>query len=82
MTVHNHGTEDGPGLSCPEQWIDGKLRGRCMNAPAIPPEAIEAAARSFAGYTPEDEADDLEREINATCRSTARRILEAAIPHL
>lgn len=25
MTVHNHGTEDGPGLSCPE-----RLRGDCM----------------------------------------------------
>jgi hypothetical protein len=30
MTVHNHGTEDGPGLSCPERSIDGKLRGACM----------------------------------------------------
>jgi len=47
---------------------------------AIPAEAVEAAARSFPGYTPEDEADDLEREINAACRSTARRILEAAAP--
>lgn len=31
MSVHNHGTEDGPGLSCPETLVDGKLRGKCMN---------------------------------------------------
>ena len=31
MAVHNHGTEDGSGLSCPEQIIDGELRGACMS---------------------------------------------------
>ena len=28
--VHNHGTEDGPGLACPEIQFAGKLVGRCM----------------------------------------------------
>jgi len=38
----------------------------------IPEAAVEAAAKAFPGYTPENEADDLEREINAACRSRAR----------
>lgn len=29
MTVHNHGSEEGPGLSCNETVIDGKLKGAC-----------------------------------------------------
>ena len=32
MSVHNHGTEDGPGLSCNERRINGQLRGACMDA--------------------------------------------------
>ncbi len=28
--VHNHGTEDGPGLACRESIVDGKLRGACL----------------------------------------------------
>jgi hypothetical protein len=48
----------------------------------VPAEAVEAAAKTFLGYTPEHEADDLEREINAACRSTAKRILEAAAPFI
>ncbi len=29
--IHNHGTEDGPGLSCPEaRRHDGTLRGACL----------------------------------------------------
>lgn len=32
MIVHNHGTEDGPGLSCPEIRLpDGSLQGACMS---------------------------------------------------
>lgn len=27
--VHNHGTEQGNGLACPERLVDGKLRGYC-----------------------------------------------------
>jgi hypothetical protein len=46
------------------------------------PEAIEAAAATFPGYTPESEADDLEREINAACRAVAKRTLSAAAPYL
>ena len=34
--VHNHGTEDGPGLACPTRMVDGKLRGECMNYPVVP----------------------------------------------
>lgn len=31
--VHNHGPEDGPGLSCPEtRSHDGRLRGACLGA--------------------------------------------------
>ncbi|WP_427130364.1 hypothetical protein [Pseudarthrobacter sp. S9] len=39
---------------------------------------VEAAAKTFPGYTEEAQADDLEREINAACRSTVKRILAAA----
>lgn len=34
MTVHNHGPEDGPGLSCPEYRVGGpygRLRGACLD---------------------------------------------------
>ncbi|QFG08473.1 hypothetical protein I5H09_gp018 [Mycobacterium phage Yunkel11] len=31
MAVHNHGTEDGPGLACRERLVDGKLRGACLD---------------------------------------------------
>lgn len=35
MTVHNHGTEDGPGLSCREtRDADGRLRGDCLEPTA------------------------------------------------
>ena len=30
MTVHNHGTEDGPGLACGEAIRGGKLVGHCI----------------------------------------------------
>jgi hypothetical protein len=30
VTVHNHGTEDGPGLACRELNIGGQLVGACM----------------------------------------------------
>lgn len=31
MTVHNHGTEEGDGLSCPEsRQDDGSLKGECV----------------------------------------------------
>ena len=31
MAVHNHGTEDGPGLSCHElRMPDGSLKGACL----------------------------------------------------
>lgn len=30
MSVHNHGTEDGPGLACRERIIDGTLIDNCM----------------------------------------------------
>ena len=29
--MHNHGTEEGPGLSCPEiKMDDGVIRGACL----------------------------------------------------
>jgi len=32
MAVHNHGTEDGPGIGCPEyRTAAGVLRGVCLN---------------------------------------------------
>jgi hypothetical protein len=32
MPVHNHGTEDGPGLACREtRQPDGSLKGECLN---------------------------------------------------
>lgn len=30
IDVHNHGTEEGPGLSCPETVVDNKLKGACV----------------------------------------------------
>jgi hypothetical protein len=30
MAVHNHGAEEGPGLSCNETEIDGDLKGVCL----------------------------------------------------
>ena len=31
MNVHNHGTEDGPGLACKEfRLADGSLKGQCL----------------------------------------------------
>lgn len=31
--VHNHGPEDGAGLSCPERWQGDQLRGACLDQP-------------------------------------------------
>jgi hypothetical protein len=28
--VHNHGTEDGPGIACPERRVKGRLVGECI----------------------------------------------------
>jgi len=28
--IHNHGTKDGPGLTCSTRIIDGKPRGECV----------------------------------------------------
>lgn len=33
MTVHNRGTEDGPGIGCPEWIVNDELKGACI-APA------------------------------------------------
>lgn len=30
--VHNHGPREGRGLDCPEQLVDGRLRGVCMDS--------------------------------------------------
>ena len=30
--VHNHGTEDGPGLACRESLVDGRLVGNCIRS--------------------------------------------------
>jgi len=59
--VHNHGTEDGPGLACPERrTADGALRGACTDetttewgvrwpwTTVIEPNAGEGSARWFA----------------------------------
>jgi hypothetical protein len=35
--VHNHGTEEGPGLGCPESQIGGRLYGACISAALAPP---------------------------------------------
>jgi hypothetical protein len=31
VTVHNHGTEEGRGLSCRESMVNGELKGECMS---------------------------------------------------
>lgn len=36
--VHNHGSEDGPGLAFRERQVDGRLRGECMDQPDGTPE--------------------------------------------
>lgn len=43
MSVHNHGTEDGPGLACRERIISGKLKGDCMGIELTPEKLREAA---------------------------------------
>jgi hypothetical protein len=30
VTVHNHGTEDGAGVGCPERRVNGRLIGECL----------------------------------------------------
>ena len=69
MTVHNHGTEEGKGLACHEQMIDGKLRGECMTAPvpsnptlreqafAIALSAVKATPATAPDSTGQAEAD-------------------------
>lgn len=37
VNVHNHGTEDGPGLACRELLVDGSLRGSCLDDPVERP---------------------------------------------
>jgi hypothetical protein len=48
--VHNHGTEDGPGLACREYRLsDGTLRGRCLNETALP-EAVTPERGAYEIY--------------------------------
>ena len=42
--VHNHGPEDGPGLSCRERRIDGRLVGDCVRPAAPTGEEADDAA--------------------------------------
>ena len=28
--VHNHGPDEGPGLACPERYVNAELKGRCL----------------------------------------------------
>ena len=42
MTVHNHGTEEGKGLSCRERIVNGELKGECMIE--LTPEKLREAA--------------------------------------
>lgn len=39
--VHNHGPEDGPGLSCPERVVGGRRIGDCITTPATAGETEE-----------------------------------------
>lgn len=48
MTVHNHGPSQGAGLDCPEQIVNGELKGACMTTPAIPAEVLNAAVKAGA----------------------------------
>lgn len=42
MTAHNHGSEDGPGLACPERVV-----GACMDpAPLLTPADVRAVAEA------------------------------------
>jgi hypothetical protein len=43
VTVHNHGSEEGEGLACPETRLsDGSLKGRCLM------DNIEAKSADYA----------------------------------
>ena len=46
--VHDHGTEEGKGLSCRERMINGKLKGECMTE--LTPEKLREAADVVAAY--------------------------------
>jgi hypothetical protein len=42
MTVHNHGTEEGEGLACPETRLPGgQLKGRCLMEENAMPDMLE-----------------------------------------
>jgi hypothetical protein len=51
--VHNHGTEDGPGLSCREINLDGILYGSCK-----PFEVLSADPGETTGWAYQDQRDD------------------------
>ena len=48
MTVHNHGTEEGKGLSCRERIVNGELKGECMTE--LTPEKLRDAAEVVDAY--------------------------------
>ena len=59
--AHNHGPEEGPGLSCPERRVGDRLRGRCLDD--YEPTDAELAARGVNVEVPDpgNNPSDLDR---------------------
>lgn len=54
MTVHNHGSEDGPGLACRESLVGGRLRGACLDRRTVKPEYEPQTIAQMLGYLVEE----------------------------
>jgi hypothetical protein len=89
MTVHNHGPNEGPGLSCRETRTEGGLIGAClMNAQPegvamnIDADALKAAAevaeKTYLGYL-EEAVDD---EHDLVWDDAWQNAIAAAAPYL
>lgn len=69
--VHNHGSEEGPGLGCKETRVGGRLVGECMNATKSPMTTATQESRNVTTktvFSPYGSATELEDE--------AERIME------
>src|SRR5690606_32695903 len=72
--VHNHGPEDGPGVSCPERAVGGRLRGACLGP--VPP-LVGLIGKKRAGK--DTVADVLVREYGYARVAFADPLKEAAL---
>lgn len=83
--VHNHGTEDGPGMSCPEIRVRGQKVGRCVvlapaDSPADTGHCVRCGANAAAPRVlAEDHPDSFAGEAKAAAQRAAERAAAAAV---